>query len=124
VIDKMSLDFIDRQIYLEKKEQKNIRKENKCNINDFIQIIDTYLKDNFYYVSQKYIIHRFITEVCEEISEYIAMYLNNFVKNLVNKNSPGIFEKIFKKKFEDYEQEVNSHRINNKIYNENTNDLA
>ena len=105
-------------------KKQNINKINKCNINDFIEIINTYLKDNFYYVSQKYIINRFITEGCEEISENIETYLNRSVKDLVNKNSLEIFKAIFNKKFQDYENEVNSYKINNKIYNVDENDLG
>ena len=76
IIDEMSLDFIDRQVYLEKINKKNINKNNKCNNNNFIEIINTYLKDNLYYVSQKYIIYRLITEGCKEISENIEYSLN------------------------------------------------
>ena len=124
ITDKMSLDFINRQVYIEKMKKQNINKINKCNINDFIEIINTYLKDNFYYISQKYIINRFITEGCEEISENIETYLNRSVKDLVNKNSLEIFKAIFNKKFQDYENEVNSYKINNKIYNVDENDLG
>ena len=124
IVDKMSLDFIDRQVYFEKMKLKNINKTNKCNLKDFKKIIDTFLKDNFYYISQKYIINKFITESSEEISEDIEMYSNKLVEKLVNNNSLGIFETIFNKKFEDYENVVNSHRINNKIYNVDENDLG
>ena len=124
IVDKMSLDFIDRQVYFEKMKLKNINKTNKCNLKDFKKIIDTFLKDNFYYISQKYIINKFITESFEEISEDIEMYSNKLVEKLVNNNSLGIFETIFNKKFEDYENVVNSHRINNKIYNVDENDLG
>ena len=124
ITDKMSIDFINRQVYIEKMKKQIINKINKFYINYFIGIINTYLKDNFYYVSQKYIINRFITEGCEEISENIETYLNRSVKDLVNKNSLEIFKAIFNKKFQDYENEVNSYKINNKIYNVDENDLG
>ena len=124
IIDEMSLDFIDRQVYLEKINKKNINKNNKCNNNNFIEIINTYLNDNLYYVSQKYIIYRLITEGCKEISENIEYSLNKLVEKLVNDKTLGIFETIFVKKFEDYENVVNSHKINNKIYEVNENDLG
>ena len=120
---KMALDFIDRQVYFEKTKEKNINKENKNDFKGFIQIINNYLKDNFYYISQKYLIFRFITETCEEISDNIEINLNRLIENLVEKNSLNIFEKIFNKKFDDFDNEINGYRMNNKIYNNPVNSL-
>ena len=120
---KMALDFIDRQVYFEKTKEKNISKENKNDFNGFIQIINNYLKDNFYYISQKYLIFRFITETCEEISDNIEINLNRLIENLVEKNSLNIFEKIFNKKFDDFDNKINGYRMNNKIYNNPVNSL-
>ena len=124
--DQKALEFIDKQVYLEKKETKSINKKNKSNINDFIQIIENFLKDNYYYVSQKYIIYRIITDsyVCEDICSHIEKNVNKLVYNLLYKNPYDILQKIFIKKFEDYEKLVNKFRINNKIYNDLENDLS
>ena len=44
------------------------------------------------------------------------MNVNKLVYNLLYKNSFDYLQKIFIKKFEDYEKFVNRFRINNKIY--------
>ena len=121
--NKKALDFIDKQVIFEKKNKVSINKGNKCNFNDFIKIIEDFLSDNFYYVFQKYIIYRIITEACEEISNKIEMNVNNLINNLVYNKSFGYLEKIFNKKFEDFENMVNSYRINNKIYRDNIENL-
>ena len=114
--DKKALEFIDKQVYFEKKKIQTINKINKCNIDDFVKIIEDFLNYNFYYVSQKYIIYRIITEPCEEICDNIEFNVNNLVKNLLNRKSSDFLQKIYTKKFEDYEKLVNSFRINNRIY--------
>ena len=114
--DKKALEFIDKQVYFEKKKTQTINKINKCNIDDFVKIIEDFLNDNFYYISQKYIIYRIITEPCEEICDNIEFNANNLVNNLLHKKSSDFLQKIYTKKFEDFEKWVNSFRINNRIY--------
>ena len=97
--NKKALDFIDKQVFFEKKNKVSINKVNKCDFNDFIKIIEDFLGDNFYYVFQKYIIYRIITEACEEISNKIEINENNLINNLVYNKSFDYLEKIFNKKF-------------------------
>ena len=121
--DKMALDFIDKQVYFEKKKAMSIDKLNKCNISDFIKIIEDFLNDNFYYISQKYLIHRIITEPCTEICTSIEMNVNKLVNNLLNKNPCDFLQKIYLKKFENYENTINTFRINGKIFLDLPNNL-
>ena len=114
--DEKALEFIDKQIYYEKYKQKSINVKDKCNLDDFTKIIENYLNDNFYYASQKYIIYRIITDASEEILMNIEKNVSKFVDNLINRNSQDLLKKIYMKKFEDYENFVNSFRMNNKIY--------
>ena len=121
--DKMALDFIDKQVYFEKKKAMSIDKLNKCNISNFIKIIEDFLNDNFYYISQKYLIHRIITEPCTEICTSIEMNVNKLVNNLLNKNPCDFLQKIYLKKFENYENTINTFRINGKIFLDLPNNL-
>ena len=121
--DQKALEFIDKQVYFEKKKTQTINKINKCNIDDFVKIIEDFLNDNFHYISQKYIIYRIITEPCEEICDNIEFNANNLVNNLLHKKSSDFLQKIYTKKFEDFEKRVNSFRINNRIYWEIGNNL-
>ena len=91
--NKKALDFIDKQVFYEKKNKVSINKVNKCDFNDFIKIIGDFLSDNFYYVFQKYIIYRIITEACEEISNKIEINVNNLINNLVYNKSFDYLEK-------------------------------
>ena len=50
-------DFIDVQASLEKHNKENINIENKRTLKGFIKTNEIFLKKNFYYISQKYIIY-------------------------------------------------------------------
>ena len=81
--------------------------------------ITSFLNDNFYYISQKYIIYRVIADVCEPISERIEQALNQLIKDLLSQNNPqDLLEDIYIKKFEDLEEIINGFRDKkNEIYN-------
>ena len=123
ILDKEAIKFLDEQVKKEKQEFKQyINKDNKCNKEDFKEIIKTFLKANFSYISQKYIIYRVIKDVSETILEYTETSINKLVKELLNEFSKDLLKNIYKKKFEDLEGIINGHRRNNKIYEVNEND--
>ena len=121
IVDSISrnkaIEFLDEQVRKEKKEfQKCINFMNKCNKNDFIQNISIFLKDNLFYISQKYIIYR-VLEVCEEISETIELSVNKIIKDILNQKKPiDILEKIYIHKFGELEEYINQFRNNKNIY--------
>ena len=66
ILEDKELEYLDIQAKKEIKEfGKSINVENKNDKKDFKYIIETFLNNNFYYISQKYIIYRLITDVCE-----------------------------------------------------------
>ena len=115
ITENKAVEFLDEQVRKEKKEfEKCINFMNKCNKNDFIQIINSFLKDNFFYISQKYIIYR-VLEVSEEISETVELSVNKIIKEILNQKN-SILEKIYLHKFEELEEYINKFRKNQKIY--------
>ena len=120
IIDEKVIEFLDEQVRKEKINNQNLNIKNKFNKNDFIKIIRTFLTDNYYYISQKYIIYRVITDVLEDIIETTEMKINDIRKKYLRKRKPeDILGNIFIKKFEKLVKTINERRNNNKIYDEN-----
>jgi hypothetical protein len=70
-----SIKFIEKQVELEKSYNKNIIIENKRNLENFKSTSEVFLKRNFYYISQKFIIYNFILHYC-------GQYLDEFQKKI------------------------------------------
>ena len=80
-------------------------------------IISQFLKDNFYYISQKYLIYRIIKDILEDLLEKLGQKIiekmNNFISSEeINSKYKNIYLKIF----EDFGKEINKYRIDGKIY--------
>ena len=56
-LDKFSLEFLDMQVKMEKKNSKSIEIENKNNRDNLKKIIKNFLNSNLFYISQKYLIY-------------------------------------------------------------------
>ena len=97
-----AIDYLDKQAKIEKK-YSNISVEYKKNKNDFINIIETYLRNNFLYITQKYFIYRIINDIIEGFSEKVEKEINDIIVTILN-NEPKIFElyeEIYQQKIED-----------------------
>ena len=77
-------EFLDLQAYLEKKNNENIKIKNKRTLNGFIKTNEIFLKRNFYYISQKYIIYIFIKFFCNDYFETFQKNLISLANNLIN----------------------------------------
>ena len=119
ILEEYSVKYLNEQVKKEKKEfNQCLNNKNKCNKKDFQDIITKFLNNNFYYISQKYIIYRIITDVSESICETIEHYINIVIKDILKQNNPDYLEEIYHQKFEDLEQTINKYRKNLKIYYE------
>ena len=116
-----AIEFLDEQVRKEKKEfKRNIDNKNKCDKNDFIIIIETFLNNNFYYLSQKYFIYRVIVDVFEQISEKVESLINELIKKIIDeKNRDDLLQKIYFKKNEDLKERIDNFLQNNEIYSTN-----
>ena len=119
--NKKAIEYLDEQVRKEKKDFKtNINNKNKSNKNDFINIIEIFLSNNFYYLSQKYIIYRVIVDVFEKITERVESLINDLIRSLLDEKNPyDLLKEIYFKKSEDLKERIDNFLKNNKIYEKN-----
>ena len=118
-----SLEFLDMQVRKEKKLSKSIEVENKNNRESFKKIIRNFLNSNFYYISQKYLIYRFLLDFSEPFSEEFEKNVNSIVKEHLQKNSTKELIKIsFDKIFNAFRQTIFQNTKNGNIYEEKENE--
>ena len=103
ILLKKSLKYLDEQAKKEKYEFKqNIAIPNKNSKKDFDNIIETFLKDNFNFISQKYIIYRLIIDVRESFSEGVEKEINLTIAEILTQNDAYNWSKdIYERKFDD-----------------------
>jgi hypothetical protein len=113
-----AIEFLDEQVRKEKKEfKRNINYKNKCDKNDFINIIETFLNNNFYYLSQKYAIYNVIVDAFVQISEKLETFINTLINNLIDQNNPNdLLKTIYFKKCEDLKGRIDNFLKFNNIY--------
>ena len=118
ITNKKAIEFLDEQVRKEKKEFKgNINNKNKSDYNDFINIIETFLNDNLYYLSQKYVIYRLIVDTFEQISEKVQTLVNELINNLIDeKRYDDLLIKIYFQKCEDLKGRIDNFLNMNNIY--------
>ena len=115
ISNKKAIEYLDMQAKKEKFQfKKCLEHKHICNKEDFKEIINRFLTDNFYYISQKYIIYRVIIDIIEKIEEYTENKIDEIVKAFLK--DEHFFKDIFLKKYEDLEKKINSSKINGKIY--------
>lgn len=69
IIVNKSFEYLDLQVIVEKEKNLSIKINNKRNREDFINLISLYLKENFNYVAQKYLIFLVIKDLLEALTE-------------------------------------------------------
>ena len=79
-----SKEFINQQVILEKINKENINIENKRDLKGFKKTNEIFLKQNFYYLSQKYIIYNFILYYCNDYFKEFQNNLNLIIEDLIN----------------------------------------
>lgn len=117
-----SLKFFDMQVKKEKKLSNSIDRLNKNDRNSFKKIIKNYLNSNFYYISQKYLIYRFISDFSEQYEDELEKKMNDIVaSNLEKMANKKLIKKTFDKIFKAFRQSVYQNFKNGKIYKEDNN---
>ena len=117
ILELKAIDFLDLQVNIELEQNKSIIEENKNDKNNFIEKIQNFLNNYFFYIAQKYYIYRFIldsfTPFTNEIENQISQIINSFF-SLDTTND--LFKENYIKKFENFENKINEKRIDGKIY--------
>lgn len=118
VLETKAIKYLDIQVRKEKEEfKRSLNIENKCDKQDFMQVIESFLNDNFYYISQKYIIYHLIVDIFESFSEEVENQMNRIVKDILMTNdAKEWFKDIYYKKFQGFKANINKFRRNGKIY--------
>ena len=100
--EEKAIEFLDKQAIYEKKNN-NLDIKDKCNKSDFIGIIESFLKNNFNCLAQKYFIYKFFINIIEKFSEQIENVVNEDLNNVLSKNSQifDLFTNIYSKKIDD-----------------------
>ena len=135
IIITKSFEYLEMQVEIEKMYKSSIDFAYKKSREEFKDLISSFLKDNFYYVSQKYFIYRIIKDLLEVLSEKIGKNILEKMKKYLSGNEViELYKNIYLKILEDFEKEIhqkyrnpktgkiydsNSYNFNNNINNSN-----
>ena len=119
ILSEKTIEYLDFQVGIEKKEGKNIKIDNKNTKENFNQIIENFLKNNFHFIAQKHYLDCINKDISESFIKYIGDEIIKKVEFLLKNESEHLFKNIYKKKFEDFENMINNNyrKNNNNIYN-------
>jgi hypothetical protein len=113
ILSEKAIYYLDKQAKTEKLEINNINVGNKNNKEDFTKIIKTFLNSNFYFISQKYIIYHFITDVREPLSEKVEGAFNSIVSAFLSTSKANdLSKKLYYRKMDDLIQIINNYLMN------------
>ena len=107
------------QVNIEKIKNVSIKSKNKKNRDELRQLITHILKDNFYYLAQKYFIYKFINNLFEVHIEIIEKIILEKIDDILENDNEIIkdYKSIYLKIFEKFEKKVDNYRdMNNNIY--------
>ena len=108
ILNEKAINYLDEQAKKEKYEFKgNMNIENKNNKESFMNIIETFLNNNFYFISQKYIIYRLITDVRESLSEKVESEFNKIISQILLSNENNWAKELYYRKMDDLIKKVN-----------------
>ena len=122
IIEKKSLEIIDLQVNIERMKNTSINQRNKKNIMQIKNLITQFLKNNFHYLAQKYLIYKFINNIFEDFIDITEKIILEKIDDILEKDSDilNIYKNIYIKIFENYEKKVDKFRDeNNNIYGPN-----
>ena len=120
--------FIDYQVIKEKERRQNIKIENKRDINGFKKTNEVFLKQNLYYIFQKYLINyliqnfyeKFFKEFRKQLDIIIETLLNPKVDEQDNKDIDNLLIDCFSSKLNDF---ANRNKIEFKKENNNIKEI-
>ena len=121
IIEMKSMNFLNAQATIEKVRQKSISNTLKKDKEQFKNIINAFLTDNFYYISQKFIIYNFIYLKMISFSRTIKILSNKIIDNLIQNESEQYFQNLYIKKMEDFENKFHNNKNSVDIVDNNIN---
>lgn len=106
ILEMRSMNFLDGQAIIEKIKKKRKSNQLKKDKEEFMKIINNFLTDNFYYISQKFILYYLIFLKIIPFIHEIKELSNNIIVNLIENESESFYENLYTKKFEDFEEKI------------------
>ena len=121
--EEKSITFLDKQAIFEK-INNNLEIKDKCDKYDFIKIIESFLKNNYNYLAQKYFIYQGFIPIIERFSEKILNEVNeNLIKILLsNSQILQLFKNVYSQKIEDLNKIVQEYLRKDGYHTANNND--
>ena len=118
-----AISFLDYQVIIQKKENKDIQIINKRCLQDFIETSKQFLNDNYYYIAQKEYINYILTNFGVILTDFFNHNIKTILKEELKTNKiQDLIDKCFMTKFNEFENRVNDSFKNSIIiqsYNEN-----
>ena len=106
-LNQFPIKFIDNQVKIQKKQNKEIMIRNKRCIQDFVENSQKFLSDNYYYCAQVYFIYYFILNICILISNSFVKNINSLLDQILSKqNIQNLISECFLNKFSEFEKKV------------------
>ena len=107
VKEEKAIDYLNAQAITEKSKQMNMNVINKCDKAEFIEIITEVLQNNFYYISQKFYIYRFLDMYYNNVSQFILNKFNNMAKDIIlEPKYEQNFEIVYKEKINNLRERI------------------
>ena len=122
ILEIKSMNFLNAQAIIEKVMNKSISTQSKKDKEQFKKIINSFLYDNFNYISQKFIIYYFIFSQIIPFSKRIKELSNKIIDDLIQNESEKFFKNLYTKKFEDFE--IRFYNNINTVYSQDNNTIS
>ena len=111
MLDIKAREFIDLQVDVQKKCQKEISFKNQRKINDFKINIKDFLIDNYHLIAQKLIINYIFRNIFEKISNEFVNQFNFLTRKILQRDkNKELIKDCFMIKFSDFENRLNSYQ--------------
>ena len=111
MLDIKAREFIDLQVDVQKKCQKEISFKNQRKINDFKINIKDFLIDNYHLIAQKLIINYIFRNIFGKISNEFVNQFNFLTRKILQRDkNKELIKDCFMIKFSDFENRLNSYQ--------------
>ena len=111
MLDIKAREFIDLQVDVQKKCQKEISFKNQRKINDFKISIKDFLIDNYHLIAQKLIINYIFRNIFGKISNEFVNQFNFLTRKILQRDkNKELIKDCFMIKFSDFENRLNSYQ--------------
>ena len=122
ILEIKSMNFLNAQAIIEKVMKKSISTQSKKDKERFKKIINSFLTDNFNYISQKFIIYYFLFLKIIPLSKTIKELSNKIIDDLIQNESEQFFKSLYTKKFEDFQ--IKFYNNINSVYTQDNNTIT